>query len=186
MPAAPSPAAPDRMATLSAALDALAGVLSDPASTAVPPRLPFDQRGERPPPDRDQRRLVFARDGHACALCGHRRGRCPDTACRCQDDPRLVLDHVLPFSRGGCSHAHNLRVLCGPCNRERSDHVRPGDPVRRQLPVTWCCDECYRVRGVPDGEPDWLAVCEERHCPPVPAYCGACGVTSPTCPLATS
>lgn len=55
------------------------------------------------------KRIVFERDGGACAKCGA-------TA-------DLQFDHIIPVSRGGNSSAANLQVLCGSCNRKKSDTI---------------------------------------------------------------
>lgn len=55
------------------------------------------------------RAYVFARDGHQCVRCG---GRGP-----------LVIDHILPVSRGGSGEVENLQSLCEPCNREKGVSV---------------------------------------------------------------
>ena len=48
------------------------------------------------------RKLVYRRDGYACALCG---------------DPRhLHLHHVMPRSRGGGNSPMNLITLCRYCH----------------------------------------------------------------------
>jgi 5-methylcytosine-specific restriction endonuclease McrA len=40
---------------------------------------------------------------------------------RILSDKEIVLDHVVPLSRGG-EHSHrNLRVACRPCNTRKSD-----------------------------------------------------------------
>ena len=57
----------------------------------------------------DVRQLVWARDGGKCVECGS------------ADD--LQFDHVIPVSRGGGNSAKNLQLLCGPCNREKSNHI---------------------------------------------------------------
>lgn len=52
------------------------------------------------------RSLVLKRD-EVCLLCG--------------SDEELEVDHIVPVARGGGNHIENLRVLCGPCNRAKSD-----------------------------------------------------------------
>ena len=48
------------------------------------------------------RKMIYKRDGYACALCG---------------DPRhLCLHHVLPRSRGGGNSPMNLITLCRYCH----------------------------------------------------------------------
>lgn len=55
------------------------------------------------------KRIVFERDGGACAKCGA-------TA-------DLQFDHIIPVSRGGNSSPANLQVLCGSCNRKKSESI---------------------------------------------------------------
>ena len=50
---------------------------------------------------------VFERDGGQCVKCGSTRN--------------LQYDHVIPYSRGGGSTAANIQLLCGDCNRAKSD-----------------------------------------------------------------
>lgn len=59
----------------------------------------------------DTKLEVIRRDGLHCRGCGVR-----------QD---LQFDHILPFSGGGKSVARNLQLLCGQCNRRKSDRI-PG------------------------------------------------------------
>lgn len=55
------------------------------------------------------KRIVFERDGGACAKCGA--------------TTDLQFDHIIPVSRGGNSSAANIQVLCGSCNRKKSDTI---------------------------------------------------------------
>ena len=55
------------------------------------------------------RARVYARDGHACVLCGA-------TA-------DLTLDHVHPRSLGGAHDEDNLQTLCRSCNSRKGARV---------------------------------------------------------------
>lgn len=52
-------------------------------------------------------RSVFERDGHKCLECGS------------LED--LQFDHIIPVALGGATSAENLQILCGDCNRSKSD-----------------------------------------------------------------
>ena len=73
------------------------------------------ERDEEPAPARrehipaDLQDEVFRRDGGRCVRCG--------------SEEELQFDHVIPVSRGGGNTAENLQVMCGPCNRAKSDVV---------------------------------------------------------------
>jgi hypothetical protein len=54
-------------------------------------------------------RDVIERDGLRCVECGS------------TDD--LQLDHILPVALGGATSVENLHVLCGGCNRAKSDSL---------------------------------------------------------------
>jgi hypothetical protein len=56
------------------------------------------------------RRAVLYADAHRCVHCG--------------DYFDLQLDHVFPWSLGGLSVLFNLMVLCGTCNRAKSNYWR--------------------------------------------------------------
>lgn len=64
-------------------------------------------RRERIPPA--VRAFVWERDEGACVGCG------------AQED--LQFDHVIPVARGGGNAPDNLQVLCGDCNRRKSDAI---------------------------------------------------------------
>jgi len=49
-------------------------------------------------------RLVL-RDGPACACCG--------------TTEKLVVDHIVPISRGGSDDIANLQILCRRCNASK-------------------------------------------------------------------
>jgi len=64
-------------------------------------------RRERVPPD--VRTAVWFRDAGRCVECG------------AEDD--LQFDHVIPLARGGGSASANVQLLCGDCNRLKSDSL---------------------------------------------------------------
>lgn len=50
---------------------------------------------------------IFSRDGYACAYCGARED--------------LVIDHVIPYVKGGSTSRNNLVTACVACNRSKND-----------------------------------------------------------------
>lgn len=59
--------------------------------------------------NRQLRAAVIKRDGRRCACCGITYD--------------LVLDHILPVSKGGRTALHNLQLLCRVCDRNKDDAV---------------------------------------------------------------
>jgi hypothetical protein len=57
-----------------------------------------------------QRFNIFKRDRFTCQYCG----RTPPTIV-------LVIDHILPVSKGGTSDDHNLITSCEACNQGKAD-----------------------------------------------------------------
>jgi 5-methylcytosine-specific restriction protein A len=58
---------------------------------------------------RRQRRRALVRDRHRCAVCG---------------DPAVEVDHIIPRSAGGTDDLDNLRAVCRPCHRVKSEAER--------------------------------------------------------------
>ncbi|HJM74541.1 MAG TPA: HNH endonuclease signature motif containing protein [Dehalococcoidia bacterium] len=55
------------------------------------------------------RAFAWQRDGGQCTGCG------------AEDD--LQFDHVIPVAKGGGNAPDNVQVLCGDCNRAKSDSI---------------------------------------------------------------
>ena len=55
------------------------------------------------------RAFVWERDEGRCVRCG------------AEDD--LQFDHVIPVAKGGGVAADNIQILCGNCNRAKSDSI---------------------------------------------------------------
>lgn len=80
----------------------------------------------------DRLRKIRARDEE---VTGARRERIPDEVrafvwerdagqcvqCSAEDD--LQFDHVIPVAKGGGNTVDNIQVLCGDCNRQKSDSI---------------------------------------------------------------
>jgi hypothetical protein len=90
-------------------------------------RHPVVRRGDREPIPRLVRLLVWRRDEGRCQMCGAR-------------NRPTEIDHIQPWSAGGPDDSSNLRLLCGPCNQDRSNfQIMDTGPA---TPVTLCCDWC--------------------------------------------
>jgi len=59
---------------------------------------------------------VMRRDGFYCVLCG-----------ATGQTHTLVLDHIMPVSRGGKTTMDNLRTVCRTCNSGKSDKIEGGN-----------------------------------------------------------
>ena len=55
------------------------------------------------------RREVWRRDRGKCVECGTNR--------------ELEYDHIIPISKHGSNTVRNIQLLCGDCNREKSDNI---------------------------------------------------------------
>ncbi|WP_433953629.1 HNH endonuclease [Curtobacterium flaccumfaciens] len=58
----------------------------------------------------------------------------------CGSQQSLTLDHIIPRSRGGCHHVHNLQILCRDCNQAKGDAL----PWDLPSPATRTRIEDYR------------------------------------------
>lgn len=120
-------------------------------------RWPRMRTGERIRITGIKRRLIFERDGAACRGCGkHLLFR------------EIEIDHIVPWSAWGSDWSCNLRVLCGPCNGDRSNFRSGLDSDPRPFVATHCT-EC--AGWDVDAEDELFS-----------AYCGSCGVVGPTWP----
>jgi 5-methylcytosine-specific restriction endonuclease McrA len=61
---------------------------------------------------KEKRRRIIGRDRSTCYLCGARR-----------ESNELVLDHIIPRSRGGTNQDSNLAVACYPCDAFKADRL---------------------------------------------------------------
>ena len=66
-----------------------------------------EARRERIPDE--VRAFVWERDAGQCVQCS------------AEDD--LQFDHVIPVAKGGGNTIDNIQVLCGDCNRQKSDSI---------------------------------------------------------------
>ncbi|MGL6200462.1 MAG: HNH endonuclease [Lachnospiraceae bacterium] len=55
---------------------------------------------------------VTRRDNNTCQVCG-----------KILLDREIEIDHIIPYSRGGSSDEHNLRVTCLQCNRKKGKKI---------------------------------------------------------------
>jgi 5-methylcytosine-specific restriction endonuclease McrA len=63
-------------------------------------------------PSQEQRRRIIKEARSTCYLCG-----------RLKPSDELVLDHILPRSRGGTSRAENRAAACKPCDTFKGDRL---------------------------------------------------------------
>ena len=66
-----------------------------------------ETRRERIP--QEVQAFVWRRDEGRCVQCGS------------QDE--LQFDHIIPVARGGGNTIENVQILCGGCNRQKSDSI---------------------------------------------------------------
>ena len=69
----------------------------------------IEVKRKRTPIPQDVKNAVWNRDGGRCVECG--------------SNEDINLDHIIPFSKGGSNTWRNLQILCGSCNRKKSDKI---------------------------------------------------------------
>lgn len=75
-----------------------------------------------------QRQRILERDGHRCQLCGAQQTD--------DNQTKLEIHHIRPFSQGGPTVDTNLITLCRECNQSLGQEFRPdlywtpGGPIR--------------------------------------------------------
>jgi 5-methylcytosine-specific restriction endonuclease McrA len=69
----------------------------------------FGSTRSRPAIPDDVKLFVWQRGQGACVKCG--------------SNVELQFDYVIPVSLGGASTPENLQILCGPCNRTKSNSI---------------------------------------------------------------
>jgi hypothetical protein len=99
-------------------------------------RAPIVRTGDRDPINFLTRQLVYRRDHWACQSCG----AMPYAPLDSRRSGPLHLDHIIPWSAGGSDRSDNLRTLCGPCNRERSNFVTGNELPA--MPIVRLCAPC--------------------------------------------
>lgn len=90
-----------------------------------------------------KRLAIYMRDNFTCAHCNMDLRKIQPG-----DGYRIELDHIVPVSKGGSNHAHNLITSCNKCNLGRGDRdlevIHPMHSVqiviinqaKRDLPIT--------------------------------------------------
>jgi hypothetical protein len=81
---------------------------------------------------------IFERDTFRCCYCG---------SSSIEDDIRLHVDHILPYSQGGTDTAANLVTSCESCNVGKSDNPLSDDVVRRLMAVVKARNSANGIDG---------------------------------------
>ncbi|MFP5262378.1 MAG: HNH endonuclease [Blastocatellia bacterium] len=63
-------------------------------------------------PGQLRRDEIIERDKSTCYLCG-----------KVFDSSKLVIDHIIPTSRGGTNATFNLAASCSACDRRKGDYL---------------------------------------------------------------
>lgn len=63
-----------------------------------------------------EREAILKRDHYRCCKCNKNLKDLPD---------ERVIDHIIPWSKGGSDKEENLRLLCHKCDCEKRDTIIP-------------------------------------------------------------
>ena len=76
---------------------------------------------------------VLKRDNQICRECGNS-----------VREEEIEFDHIIPWSKGGCSDEHNVKLLCKKCNRVKGDRFEEkyligslADHLREPVPFSF-------------------------------------------------
>jgi 5-methylcytosine-specific restriction endonuclease McrA len=81
-------------------------------------------RAERSDALRKQHRRAIARTKPPCGICGGE----IDYALKYPDPMSFVVDHIVPFSKGGVDTIDNKQASHSTCNRAKWDRIEGGPP----------------------------------------------------------
>lgn len=81
----------------------------------LPKASPIEHKTGRTPSAK-LRTKIFERDNATCQLCGINNEK--------ETGVKLVIDHIIPYSRGGETTYDNLQVLCRKCNIKKSNKLK--------------------------------------------------------------
>ena len=81
------------------------------------------------------KKAVFSRDGGSCNCCG--------------TFSDLQYDHITPYSCGGSNDISNIQLLCGSCNRSKSNSCTC--KIHNRVVGTNCCSKSNGYSTSPSG-----------------------------------
>jgi len=98
---------------------ALVRIHADPEKTRKIARARVERIRNAPRVEEIDRMAIIRRDNCTCYLCG----KVLLLSTRYPHPESIVLDHVIPLTRGGSHTADNLRVACSRCNNRKKQRL---------------------------------------------------------------